>query len=175
MDRPHYLEALERTEVLSKLAAFDPHVVGTPPLSLDLLTSDIDIICFAPDADSFTCAVWNAFGMRPGFRMWQKIGLDRPVVANFADAGWLIELFGQASPISEQCGWRHFLVERKLLALGGSNFRAAVMAQRNNGMKTEPAFAAVLSLDGDPYQALLNLECCSDMSLTALLRGQGFS
>ena len=175
MDRSHYLEALERTEVLAKLAAFSPHVVGTPPLSLDIRTSDIDVICFAPDADAFTGAVWNAFGTRPGFRMWQKIELDRPVVANFAAAGWLIELFGQASPISEQCGWRHFLVEQRLLALGGNIFRVAVMARRNNGMKTEPAFAAVLGLDGDPYQALLNLECCSDMSLTALLRDQGFS
>ena len=73
---------LERIEVLPKLAAFDPHVVGTSPLRLDVPTSDIDVICFAHNADAFTCAVWNAFGARPGFRMWQKIGLDRPIVAN---------------------------------------------------------------------------------------------
>jgi hypothetical protein len=174
MERSHYLEALERTEVLPKLAAFNPHVVGTPPLGLDLPTSDIDVICFAPDADAFTCAVWNAFGTRPTFRMWQKIGLDRPVVANFADADWIIEIFGQASPISEQHGWRHFLVERRLLAFGGDTFRVAVMTRRNNGMKTEPAFAAALGLDGDPFQALLSLECCSDTELIALLREQGF-
>ncbi len=175
MERSHYLEALERTELLSKLAAFNPHVVGTPPLSLDLPARDIDVICFAPDADAFTCAVWNGFGTRPGFRMWQKIGLDRPVVANFTDSGWVIEMFGQATPISKQCGWRHFLVERRLLALGGDIFRIAVMTRRNDGMKTEPAFAAVLGLDGDPYQALLSLECWSVMSLTALLRDRGFS
>ena len=69
MDRSHYLEVLERIEVLPKLAAFDPHVVGTLPLRLDLPTSDIDVTCFAPDADAFTCAVWNAFGIRPGFRI----------------------------------------------------------------------------------------------------------
>lgn len=112
MKRSHYLEALERTEVLPKLVAFNPHVVGTPPLGLDLPTSDIDVICFAPDADAFTCAIWAAFSTRPEFRMWQKIGLHRPIVANFADADWIIEIFGQASPISEQCGWRHFLVEQ---------------------------------------------------------------
>ena len=174
MHRSHYVEVLERTEVLPKLAAFDPHVVGTPPLSLDLPTSDIDVICFAPDADAFTCAVWNAFGGRPGFRMWQKIGLDRPVVASFADAGWIIELFGQACPVLEQCGWRHFVVEQRLLALGDDIFRTSVMTRRNNGMKTEPAFAAALGLGGDPYRALLCLEYCSDTSLTALLRDQGF-
>ena len=174
MERLHYLEALERTEVLPKLAAYNPHVVGTPPLGLDLPTSDIDVICFAPDADAFTCAVWNAFGLRPGFRMWQWIGRDRPVVANFADAGWRIEVFGQASPISDQFGWRHFLVEKRLLALGGVSFRNAVMTRREEGMKTEPAFAAVLCLDGDPYKALLDLDSCSDIELTALLEDQGF-
>lgn len=175
MGRSHYLEALERAEVLPKLAAFNPHVVGTPPLGLDLPTSDIDVICFAPDAHAFTCAVWNAFGTCPEFRIWQKNGLDRPIVANFAHAGWIIELFGRASPISQQCGWRHFLVEQRLLALGGDVFRIAVMALRDNGMKTEPAFAATLGLDGDPYQALLRLECCSDIDLRDLLRYQGFS
>jgi hypothetical protein len=175
MERSHYVEALERTQVLRKLAAFDPHVVGTPPLGLDLPTSDIDVICFAPDADAFTCAVWSAFGMCPEFRMWQKSGSDRPVVANFADDNWTIEIFGQASPISEQCGWRHFLVEQRLLAFGGDTFRNAVMNRRKNGMKTEPACAAVLALNGDPYQALLSLECCSDIELTALLRDRGFS
>ncbi|KHL25965.1 phage capsid protein [Croceibacterium mercuriale] len=175
MDRSHYLEALERTGVLPKLAEFYPHVVGTPPLGLDLPTSDIDVVCFAPDADAFTCVVWNTFGTQAKFRMWQKIKLDRPVVASFSAAGWTIELFGQASPILEQYGWRHFLVEQRLLTLGGEIFRAAVMAWRNKGMKTEPAFAAVLGLHGDPYQALLNLEGCSDMELTALLKDQGFS
>ncbi|UYY57119.1 DUF4269 domain-containing protein [Sphingomonas sp. S2-65] len=174
MERVHYLEALERTEILAKLSAFSPHVVGTPPLALDLPTSDIDVICFAPDADAFTCAVWNAFGLRPEFRMWQWIGGARPVVAKFAHAGWVIEIFGQASPISEQFGWRHFLVEQRLLACGGDTFRNSVMTRRKDGMKTEPAFATVLGLDGDPYVALLSLESCSDIELAALLADQGF-
>jgi hypothetical protein len=174
MARLPYLEALERAEVLPKLAAFDPHVAGTPPLGLDLPTSDIDVICFAPDAEAFARAVWNAFGTRPEFRIWQ-VGLDGPVVASFAHAGWIIEIFAQASPISEQYGWRHFLVEQKLLALGGDPFRIAVMAQRNSGMKTEPAFASVIGLDGDPYEALLRLERASNGQLAALLRDRGFS
>jgi hypothetical protein len=174
MNKSNYLEALERTEILRKLAAFDPHVVGTPPLGLDLLRSDVDVICFAPDAEGFACAVWKAFGACPDFRMWQKVELDRPIVAKFTEAGWIIEIFGQASPISEQYGWRHFLLEQRLLALGGDAFHFAVMTQRNSGMKTEPAFAAALNLDGDPYEALLCLERCSDMELAALVRDRGF-
>lgn len=175
MKRTHYLDVLAKTEVLTKLATFDPHVVGTPPLGLELLTSDVDVICFAPDADAFTRTVWNAFSTRPEYCMRQKVGLDRPVVANFIYAGCIIEIFGQASPIFEQLGWRHFFVERRLLAFGGDAFRGAVMTRRSNGMKTEPAFAAVLGLDGDPYQALLGLERSSDMELAALLRDRGFS
>jgi len=174
MQRLHYAEALERAEVLAKLSAFDPHIVGTPPLGLELPESDIDVLCFAPDADAFARAVWDAFSMRQGFRVWQWIGSDRPVVATFADAGWTIEVFGQARPIPEQSGWRHFIVERRLLAFGGEAFRLAVLARRHDGMKTEPAFAAVLGLTGDPYEALFSLEARPDAELTSLLTDRGF-
>ena len=175
MYRLHYLKALERTEVLAKLAAFNFHVVGTPPLGLDLPASDIDVVWGTPDADAFAAAVWNAFGTYAKFRMWQNITLDPPVVATFAAAGGTIELFGRASPVSEQHEWRHFLVEQRLLALWGDSFRAAVTARRSTSMKTEPAFAAVLGLDGHPYQALLSLEGRLDVELTVLLKDQGFS
>jgi len=48
------------------------------------------------------------------------------------------------------------------------------MAQRANGMKTEPGFATVLGLNRDPYRAMLDLQRCSDIVLIALLRDQGF-
>ncbi len=134
----------------------------------------MDVICFAPDADAFACAVWKAFGTRPEFRIWQKVRLGRPVVAHITDAGWTIEIFGQAVPISEQSGWRHFLVEQRLLTFGGEALRIAVMTQRTTGMKAEPAFAAVLGLDGDPFETMLRLQRCSDIELIAMLRHRGF-
>lgn len=167
------MEALKQTAIMRELAAFDPHVVGTPPLGLDLPTSDVDVICFAPDATDFACAVWKAFGARQDFGMWQKVGLDRPIVANFAAAGWIIEIFGQSSPIFEQFGWRHFIVEQRLLALGGDALRSAVMTRRISGMKTEPSFAVALGLSGDPYEALLDLGRYSDLELAALIRDRG--
>ena len=65
-------------------------------------------------------------------------------------------------------------MEQRLLAFGGDALRIAVMAQRANGMKTEPAFATVLGLNGDPYRAMLDLQRSSDIELIALLRDQGF-
>ncbi|MET3712055.1 hypothetical protein ABIC65_002767 [Sphingomonas trueperi] len=167
MTRPAYIEALAQSGVLPRLAAFDPQVAGTPPLDLDLPDSDIDILCHAPDPHAFAATVWEAFRDQPGFAMWQWQGSDRPVVARFHCAGWLFELFGQARPVAGQLGWRHFAIERRLLALGGAPLRAAVMARRHAGAKTEPAFAQVLGLAGDPYAALLTLEQLDDATLRA--------
>lgn len=166
MGRPDYREAVARSDILSALREFDPHIAGTPPLNLDVPTSDIDILCYAPDPSRFSLAVWNSFGSRPQFRMWQGSGIDRPVLATFESHEWQFEIFGQAIPVVEQAGWRHFVIERRLLALGGQNLASAVMAFRREGLKTEPAFAAALKLAGDPYQILLDMDDWTDDALT---------
>jgi hypothetical protein len=174
MTRCGYLEALDRLGVLSRLAAFDPHIAGTPPLGLDLPSSDIDVLCHAPDAVAFTEAAWARFGGEEDFRMQQWTADGRPVIASFCAHGWEIEIFGHPRPVSEQAGWRHFLVERRLLELGGDAFRSAVMAERRRGLKTEPAFAAALGLDGDPFETLLLLQLSSDAELSGMLAKAGF-
>jgi hypothetical protein len=129
-DRPSYEEAVAECGVLRALAPFDPRIAGTPPPGLDLPGSDIDVLCFAPDA--------------------------------------------HAIPVEQQRGWRHFVVERRLLALGGEDLQEAVLAQRRRGMKTEPAFAAALGLNDDPYLALLDLGEQDDETLVSVLRVAGF-
>jgi hypothetical protein len=160
---------------MTVLAEFDPRVAGTPPLGLDLPASAIDVLCHASDPDAFAAVLGAAFGNRASFAIRRRSGVDRPVIAAFTAYGWTFQIFGQAKPVSEQDGWRHLLVERRLLALGGPALRAAVMRERSGGTKTEPAFAAVLRLGGDPYRALLDLEGCADESLIALLARAGFA
>lgn len=169
MSKPSYVEALTRAKVLPALASFDPHVAGTAPLNLDLPTSDIDVLCCAPDPQAFTDAVWVAFSQHADFAIWQWPSNDRPVIASFRAEGWTFEVFGQAKPVSEQIGWRHLSIERRLLKLGGPRLHAALMRARKGGMKTEPAFATALRLGGDPYQALLDIETWSDDALARLL------
>ncbi|MFB2552451.1 DUF4269 domain-containing protein [Ensifer soli] len=147
------------------LSPFDPHVAGTPPLGLDLPESDIDILCHAPEPDRFAATVWRTQSGRADFALWQWRGAGRPVIARFAAFGWTIELFAAPEPVRRQPGWRHFAVERRLLDRGGLALRARVMALRRAGMKTEPAFAAVLGLAGDPYRVLLDLDAEDDETL----------
>jgi hypothetical protein len=175
MASPTYLEALQRLDLLAALARFDPHVAGTPPLGLEMPGSDIDVLCHVVDADAFTRTVWDFASNHEQFAIHQWTRDARPVVASFKAHGWPIEIFGASRPVVQQAGWRHFTVERRLLALGGDAFRTAVMGRRRGGLKTEPAFAAVLGLAGDPYSALLDVEARSDIDLLRLLNGRGFA
>ena len=170
-----YLEALAQSGLMEALAPFDPHLAGTPPLGLDLPGSDIDVLCEVADGLAFTDAVSAHAGVFDGFIIRQWIGETRPIVASFEVCGWPIEIFGDPRPVIRQPGWRHFTVERRLLALGGGGFRAAIMQGRHDGLKTEPAFAATLGLAGDPYLALLELEEKSDSHLAQVLKDCGFS
>ena len=174
-DRRSYEAALDECDVLEALAPFDPRIAGTPPLGLDLPGSDIDVLCFAPDAHAFTDIVWHNFSNAPAFMAKQLVRAPRPVVASFEVTGWRIELYGEAIPVEQQRGWRHFAVEQRLLALGGDDLPVAVLALRGQGMKTEPAFAAALRLRGDPYLALLDLGEQDDETLVSLLQARGFA
>ena len=82
---------------------------------------------------------------------------------------WEIEIFCQALPIHEQWGVRHFLVEKRLLEILPS-LQSKVIDLKRAGQKTEPAFAAVLKLEGDPYEAMLELEKLSDEELASFGR-----
>jgi Domain of unknown function (DUF4269) len=174
MERPPYREALRRVGIMRVLVEFDPHLAGTLPLGVDLPTSDLDILCHAPEPEYFAAVVWTAFSGETGFSLRQWLTVDGPVIAAFVAHGWSFEVFGQIKPVNEQNGWRHFIAERRLLRLGGSAFRAAVKNERLRGSKTEPAFASVLKLDGDPYLAILALQCCDDGQLRHLLAKAGF-
>ncbi len=177
MIRPDYRQAIETTGILDHLAPFAPRIVGTPPLGVDTQTSDIDILCHAPDDDCLgrlTDGLWSAHRHRTGFRLWQWTSQRRPLLASFRAEGWEFEIFTDRIPVEKQAGSRHFEVERRLLAIGGAPFRAAVMLRRLDGMKTEPAFWSALQRSGDPYAGMLALYGVAHDDLAAALREAGF-
>jgi hypothetical protein len=155
--------------VLDALRAFDPRVVGTLPLAISVPGSDIDIVCHAFDPAAFAEAIWKQYQSCDGFRLYQWTSSGRPVVARFECSGWPFEVFGDTRPVDQQYGWLHFEIERRLLALDDGRLRKAVLQQRSLGIKTEPAFAAVLGIGGDPYRGLLELASETDVQLRARL------
>lgn len=165
--------ALDEASVIAALDGFDPVLVGTVPLGVDVAGSDLDVLCRAPDLARFAELLEDAFGAFEGYGLERKAIRGVPtVIASFRCRDVPIEIFGQATPVEAQWGYRHLLVEARLLALGGDALREEVRARKRAGAKTEPAFAAALGLpDEDPYRALYALSWRPDEDLEALLRG----
>lgn len=169
----HYASAVASSAVMERLEPFDPHVVGTLPLGLAVPGSDIDIVCHAFDPDAFAETIWTHYRSAADFALYRWTSGTRPVISRFVWDGWPFELFGDHRPVDQQRGWIHFEVERRLLALDGGTLRRAVGKLRADGLKTEPAFAAVLGISGDPYRGLLQLAAETDAELRARLAVRG--
>lgn len=152
-------EVLSSLGIFDKLAAFDPVVVGTIPIEVDLPDSDIDICCYVADEASFIEIITSCFGRQQGFSIRpSRKSKDHALVARFRVADFEIEIFAQAVPTRQQFAYRHMLIEYKLLKANGAVFREQVLELKRQGLKTEPAFALLLGLDGDPYASLLTFE-----------------
>ncbi len=144
--------------ILDALRAFDPLLCGTLPLRIDIPSSDLDIICCWKDRDAFKMTLQTAFGSRHGFSLVEKmVRQTDTVIATFVAGGFFIEVFGQAVPSREQDAFRHMLIEDRILRERGEEFRRQIIALKEEGFKTEPAFCHLLGLDGDPYMALLKV------------------
>jgi hypothetical protein len=155
------------TSLFAALAPFEPTLVGTFPLGLQVAGSDLDVICRADDFQVFEEVLSNWFTLAGvDSETWQRN--ERAVSVRFDAMGTAIEVYGEATPVLAQLGYRHMVVEARLLAVGGAALRERVRALKVRGMKTEPAFAHVLELVGDPYLALLELETWSLDELRSL-------
>ena len=169
MTRCAYHEVLAELDLPQVLARFEPMVIGTPPLGIDVSTSDIDVACTAVDLQQFRKNVQQLFSYRAAFSVSDLNWLQAPAVkTSFFVRGWEVELFCQTLPINEQWGVRHFLIEQRILELA-PHLRDPIVSLKHSGLKTEPAFARLLALEGDPYEAILELENLSEEELVRLV------
>lgn len=139
-------------QLLEKLAPFSPLLAGTFPLGIEVPGSDLDILCHVTDPGFFHQSIIAAFGHEKDFSIRTRNGR---VIANFYLKEFPIELFGENAPTTEQWGYRHLIAEEKILLEQGPAFKAQIIALKQAGVKTEPAFAQLLGLTGDPYLTLL--------------------
>jgi len=154
--------------ILENLAKFNPVVAGTLPIAVDTAKSDIDIFCQCSDLGEFSQVADQVFS---GFEDYTRhdhaptCHVGQAVVARFTCDGMPFEIFATDCPTSEQFGFVHMLVEARILTLLGKDFARKVRDLKQTGVKTEPAFAQLLGLDGDPYITLAGL---SELSPTEL-------
>ncbi len=159
---------LMNANILRILKEYSPILVGTIPLEIDIEKSDLDIICEVHNFYEFEKLIKNSFQKYENFNI-NKINGNQAIVVNFFIKEFEIEIYGQAIPTKEQYGYRHMIIEDKILKLGGNKLKREIINLKRNGMKTEPAFAKYLNLNGNPYKELLKLENMSNRDIELFL------
>jgi hypothetical protein len=154
--------ALERTQVLAVLRGYEATLVGTFPLAVDIPTSDLDILCDTRES-GLDARVREAFGHEHGFSVTTKGDVR---IYRFSAHGLPFEIYAAPQAVLEQPAYLHLQAELRLLELA-PRARELVRAEKLRGLATEPAFARVFAIDGDPYERLAR---ASDAELVALAR-----
>ncbi|KEO75495.1 diadenosine tetraphosphate hydrolase [Anditalea andensis] len=146
-------------QLLTRLGAYTPIVVGTIPIHLDIENSDLDIICHFHDIEEYIHFIKEAFSSYKHFYIQTHIQKQEPsVVIKMEIEGLVIEIFGQNIPTKAQFAYRHMCIEHQLLCENDESFRLKIIDLKRQGYKTEPAFAMMLGLRGNPYEELLKYE-----------------
>lgn len=147
---------LTQYRVLENLAAFDPILVGTIPINIDIENSDLDIICYWKNKSNFIDKVKKLFEKEDRFTIREDLINDQEsVIANFFIDAFEIEIFGQNIPTEHQNGYKHMVIEHQILSSKDENFRLEIIKLKESGIKTEPAFGLLLGLEGNIYKELL--------------------
>lgn len=149
-------QILVNNSVLQKLHEFDPRLVGTIPLDIDIEDSDLDIICCWKNKNLFIESVIESFAEQREFLLSERKILTREtILTSFLLDEFKVEIFGQNRPTKEQEGYRHMIAEYFILSHNDHHFRESIRKLKKEGLTTEEAFAKQLNLPGDPYQELL--------------------
>ena len=133
-----------------------PILVGTIPLGIAIENSDLDIVCQVYDFEMFEQILFDKFSIYEDFSIRYK---EKDIlICNFMVDYMEIEIYASSVESYNTNGYRHMLIEYKLLNLYGERFREEVIKLKKERMKTEPAFAKILNLNGNPYEELLQYE-----------------
>ncbi|AFD09267.1 DUF4269 domain-containing protein [Solitalea canadensis] len=154
--------ALNEIALMEKLKDYHPILVGTIPIDIDIPKSDLDIICQAHDYADFGKLVQFHFGNFDNFTTNQN---ENRFLANFKYGAFDIEIFATNQPTEAQPAYRHMLIEDRILQLLGNKFRSEIRNLKSKGLKTEPAFGALLEFGSNPYEVLLVYERWSPTEL----------
>ena len=148
---------LEKHQIFDKLKQFNPILTGTFPININIENSDLDIILETDDLVKAKDFITNEFQNEKEFEInFSKMNGVDSLVCNFILEEFPIELFAQNVPTKLQNAYRHMMIEYEILEQKGEEFRKQIINLKEKGWKTEPAFAELLGLKGNPYLELLH-------------------
>lgn len=163
-------KVLKELDIFNVLRKFNPILVGTIPINIDIENSDLDIVCEVYDFKEFQKTVEDRYSIFSKFHISNNSTDNETILTiNFYVEDIEIEIYAQSLSSCKQNGYRHMVVEDRILRLGGERTREEIVILKKSGLKTEPAFAKHLGLDGNPYDELLRLEECSDEEIKNML------
>lgn len=152
-------DVLAKHSIFDILTEFEPVLTGTIPIEIDIPTSDLDICCYWINSDEFYSLVKKSFHQHKDFSITETLINDlKTIIATFKVEGFEIEIFGQNIPSKNQNAFKHMVIEHQILLEKGEEFRQVIIDLKMNGYKTEPAFAKLLGLTGNPYDAILKYD-----------------
>ncbi|AUP81367.1 DUF4269 domain-containing protein [Flavivirga eckloniae] len=152
-------QELKKLKIFEKLKTYDPILTGTIPIEIDLPESDLDIICECKDHLEFSKHLTELFANKKDFKLKSNCYYNmESTIAKFKSRDFKIEIFGQNVPTRKQHAYRHMLIEYDILNQKGSHFKTNIKKLKSEGLNTEAAFAKLLSISGNPYEALLNIK-----------------
>lgn len=150
---------IKRHKIFEILKDYNPILAGTIPIGIDLPESDLDIICECENHAKFKEYLVKNFSEKENFKVYSIKQNGRvSTIAEFKTDEFLFEIFGQSLPTEKQNAYRHMIIEYRLLNEKGFDFKQKIKKLKSDGLKTEPAFAQLLGLKGNPYVELLKLE-----------------
>jgi hypothetical protein len=150
---------LTRLSVFEHLQDYKPILTGTIPIGIDLPESDLDIICQCSNHLKFAKTLNSLYSDMKKYQIrtsnWNDL---ESTIVTFQSGEFEIEVFGQDCPTENQTAYRHMIIEHNILNSKDDKFRDRIIQLKKEGLKTEPAFARVLGLQGNPYEELLKFE-----------------
>lgn len=167
---------LKNIKIFKILEEFNPILVGTIPIGVDVDKSDLDIVCEInlKNKDSLKNISTKNFSQFKKFKIIDTFSTTGVVVINFFVDDMEIEIYASKISSFETNGYRHMIIEERILSCCSLKFKEKIVALKKSGIKTEPAFAKLLKLNGNPYEELLNLEFLSDEEIVDKLKELGY-
>lgn len=142
-------------QLLSKLYPFQPIVVGSLPIGVDIPGSALKISCSCQNRSKLKQVLAAEFSQYTDFLLSEK---SDKIKASYYIDGLKVEVLGHSLPTHQQLAYRLLLIENYLLRTYGEPLQEQVIAFKLQGMSTETAFARAMGLLGNSHLALLCFE-----------------